>query len=115
VVSRRRLPTLERRPLPEFDKDGKVLYFTASTDLDWPMTWLDLSGFQRPVSRNVYAAVLRKGDPNPIEPQSDDEKLEGAKSDDKSRASEKKDNDKEKETKTGEVDKAKENGQRKKR
>jgi tricorn protease len=95
---------------PEFDKDGKVLYFTASTDLGLAMTWLDLSGFQRPVSRNVYAAVLRKGDPNPIEPQSDDEKLEGAKSDDKSRASEKKDNDKEKETKTGEVDKAKENG-----
>jgi tricorn protease len=95
---------------PEFDKDGKVLYFTASTDLGLAMTWLDLSGFQRPVSRNVYAAVLKKGDPNPIEPQSDDEKLEGAKSDDKSRASEKKDNDKEKETKTGEVDKAKENG-----
>ena len=68
---------------PVFDKAGKILYFTASTDLGLALTWLDLSGFQRPVSRSVYAAVLKKGDANPVEPQSDDEKLEGAKSDDK--------------------------------
>ena len=36
---------------PVFDKGGKVLYFTASTDLGLGVTWLDLSGFQRPVSR----------------------------------------------------------------
>jgi len=93
---------------PEFDKGGKVLYFTASTDLGLAMTWLDLSGFQRPVSRNVYAAVLKKSDSNPIEPQSDDEKLEGAKPDDKSQDSDKKDSDKDKEKKKGEADKAKE-------
>ena len=46
---------------PVFDKGGKVLYFTASTDLGLGLTWLDLSGFQRPVSRNVYAVVLKEG------------------------------------------------------
>ena len=65
---------------PVFDKGGKVLYFAASTDLGLALTWLDLSGFQRPVSRNIYAVVLKKADPNPIEPESDDEKAEAAKS-----------------------------------
>ncbi|MDP9338832.1 MAG: PDZ domain-containing protein [Acidobacteriota bacterium] len=81
---------------PVFDKGGKVLYFTASTDLGLGLTWLDLSGFQRPVSRNVYAVVLKKGDANPVEPQSDDEKAEAAKSDDKPKDADKKDTDKEK-------------------
>jgi tricorn protease len=76
---------------PLFDKGGKVLYFAASTDLGLAVTWLDLSGFQRPVSRNVYGVVLKKGDANPIEPQSDDEKADAAKSDDKSKDSDKKD------------------------
>ena len=93
---------------PEFDKDGKVLYFTASTDLGLAMTWLDLSGFQRPVSRNVYAAVLKKTDPNPVEPQSDDEKSEGAKSEDKSKDSDKDKKDNDKDKKKDETDKAKE-------
>ena len=79
---------------PVFDKGGKVLYFAASTDLALAVTWLDLSGFQRPVSRNIYGVVLKKGDANPIEPQSDDEKAD-AKSDDKSKDSDKK-NDKDK-------------------
>jgi tricorn protease len=36
--------------------------------------WLDLSSFQHPVSRSIYAAVLKKGDASPVEPQSDEEK-----------------------------------------
>ena len=93
---------------PIFDKGGKVLYFAASTDLGLAVTWLDLSGFQRPVSRNVYAAVLKKGDANPVEPQSDDEKLEGAKTDDKSKNADKsKDGDKDKDTKKNAVNKGK--------
>jgi tricorn protease len=93
---------------PVFDKGGKVLYFTASTDLGLAMTWLDLSGFQRPVSRNVYGVVLKKGDPNPIEPESDDEKAEAAKGDDKSKDADKKDEkDKDKGKKKGDADKAK--------
>jgi len=60
---------------PVFDKGGKYLFFAASTDVALSGTWLDLSGFQRPVTRSVYAMVLKKGDPNPVEPQSDDEKI----------------------------------------
>ncbi len=60
---------------PVFDKGGKYLFFAASTDVALSGTWLDLSGFQRPVTRSVYAVVLKKGDPNPVDPQSDDEKI----------------------------------------
>jgi len=59
---------------PVFDRNGKSLYFAASTDLGLSLGWLDLSSFQHPVSRSVYAVVLKKGDPSPVEPQSDEEK-----------------------------------------
>ena len=79
---------------PVFDKGGKYLFFAASTDVALSGTWLDLSGFQRPVTRSVYAIVLKKGDPNPMEPQSDDEKI--AKPEEKG-----KDTDKEKDKSKG--------------
>ena len=60
---------------PVFDKNGKALYFTASTDLGLTVGWLDLSSFQHPLTRSVYAVVLKKGDPNPIAPESDEEKV----------------------------------------
>jgi len=66
--------------------------------LDWAGTWLDLSGFQRPVTRSVYAVVLKKGDPNPVEPQSDDEKV--AKPEDKAKDADK-DKDKSKDKDKG--------------
>jgi len=59
---------------PVFDKAGKSLFFAVSTDVGLSAGWLDLSSFQHPVLRNVYAAVLKKGDPSPVEPQSDEEK-----------------------------------------
>src|SRR5271157_2662235 len=83
---------------PVFDKNGKTLYFTASTDVGLSVGWLDLSSFQHPLTRSVYAVVLKKGDPNPVEPQSDEEKI--AKADDKSKDAEKdkgKEGDKDKE------------------
>jgi len=57
-----------------FDKGGKYLYFTASTDVGPTTGWLDLSSLQRPVSRSVYVAVLDKELPSPLAPQSDEEK-----------------------------------------
>jgi tricorn protease len=77
---------------PVFGKGGKYLFFAASTDVGLAGTWLDLSGFQRPVTRSVYAIVLKKGDPNPTEPQSDDEKV--TKADDKDKEADKKDDKK---------------------
>ncbi len=59
---------------PVFGKGGKSLFFAVSTDVGLSAGWLDLSSFQHPVLRSVYAAVLKKGDASPVEPQSDEEK-----------------------------------------
>jgi tricorn protease len=57
-----------------FDKGGKYLYFTASTDVGPTTGWLDLSSFNRPVTRSAYVVVLSKDDPSPLAPESDEEK-----------------------------------------
>jgi tricorn protease len=60
---------------PAFDKNGKYLYFTASTD-DAPTTgWLDMSSFSFQPTRSVYAIVLKKTDSSPLSPESDEEKI----------------------------------------
>lgn len=70
---------------PVFDRGGKLLYFTASTDVGLSVGWLDLSSYERPVRRSVYAAVLKKGEPSPVEPESDEEKIAGEKKNDDSK------------------------------
>jgi tricorn protease len=62
-----------------FDKNGKYLYFTASTDVGLGQSWLDMSSLDHPQSRSVYVAVLRKEDPSPLAPESDEEKIKEAK------------------------------------
>ncbi len=59
-----------------FDKGGKYLYFTASTDAGPTQGWLDMSSVGYRISRSVYAVVLRKEDASPIAPESDEEKAE---------------------------------------
>ncbi len=59
---------------PCFDKDGKYLYLTASTDAALSIGWLDMSSLSHPVTRSVYAVVLKKGEPSPMVPESDEEK-----------------------------------------
>jgi tricorn protease len=76
---------------PVFDKDGKALFFAASTDVGLSSGWLDLSSYQHPVLRNVYAAVLKKGEKSPVEPQSDEEKGGEAKKADETKSDDKKD------------------------
>ncbi len=66
---------------PVFDRGGKWLIFAVSTDMGLSSGWLDLSSFQHPVLRNIYAAVLKKGNPSPVEPQSDEEKAAEEKKD----------------------------------
>jgi tricorn protease len=58
----------------EFDKEGKYLYFAASTDTALSTGWLDMSSMQRSVSRSIYVAVLAKDLPSPLAPESDEEK-----------------------------------------
>ncbi len=63
---------------PCFDKEGKYLYLTASTDTALSTGWLDMSSISHPVTRGVYAVVLRKGDPSPTAPENDEEKTAAA-------------------------------------
>jgi tricorn protease len=96
---------------PIFDKNGKTLYFTASTDVGLSVGWLDLSSYQRPITRSVYAVVLKKGDASPVEPESDEEKIGGDKSGDTTKdkdAAKSKDAGKTKESDKGKDDKGKE-------
>jgi tricorn protease len=60
----------------DFDKEGKYLYFTASTDIALNTGWLDMSSLSRPVTRSVYVMVLKKDLPSPLAPESDEEKPE---------------------------------------
>jgi tricorn protease len=76
----------------EFDKGGKYLYFTASTDIGLTIQGLDMSSVNRPVTRSVYAVVLRKDLPSPLVPESDEEKgkekkADGASSSEKDKSS----------------------------
>jgi tricorn protease len=60
---------------PVFDADGKYLYFVASTDAG-PAADFSMSTFDHPVTKSLYAVVLRKDLPSPLAPESDEEKPE---------------------------------------
>ncbi len=59
---------------PQFDRGGKYLFFTASTDAGPAMGGIEMSNFNYPVTRSVYLAVLDKTLPSPLAPESDEEK-----------------------------------------
>jgi len=60
---------------PAFDRNGKYLYFTASTDVG-PAMASSMGAFKVPVTRSGYVVVLSKELKSPLAPQSDEEKLE---------------------------------------
>jgi len=64
---------------PNFDRNGKYLYFTASTYMGLTSGWLDMTSIGHPVTRNVYVAVLAKDLLSPIAPESDEEKASAEK------------------------------------
>ena len=59
---------------PSFDKNGKYLYFTASTDVALSTAGLDMTSQEHRVSRSAYLAVLSKDEKSPLAPESDEEK-----------------------------------------
>ena len=59
---------------PSFDKNGKYLYFTASTEHRAYHGGLDMSSDEHRVTRSVYVAVLSKDENSPLAPESDEEK-----------------------------------------
>lgn len=68
---------------PAWDASGKHLFFSVSTDVGPGVSWLDMSGINRPTSRTAYAVVLRKDLPSPLAPESDEEKKPGEEDADK--------------------------------
>jgi tricorn protease len=61
---------------PAFDAGGKYLYFVASTDAG-PASDFSMTTFDHPITRSLYAIVLRKDLPSPMAPESDEEKAKG--------------------------------------
>ncbi len=59
---------------PTFDRNGKYLYFTASTSEGGTSAGLDMTSDLLSPSRNVYGVVLAADQASPIAPESDDEK-----------------------------------------
>jgi tricorn protease len=59
---------------PVFDRNGKYLYFTASTDVGLSAVGFDMSSNEHPVTRSAYVVVLDKDLPSPLAPESDEEK-----------------------------------------
>ena len=58
---------------PVFDRGGKYIYFSASTDIGPTIGWGEMSSLNRPVTRSVYATVLSADQPSPRAPESDEE------------------------------------------
>jgi tricorn protease len=87
-----------------FDKEGKYLYFTASTNTALSTGWLDMTSLQHPVTRSVYVMVLKKDLPSPLAPESDEEKPKEAEKSDKDKQADKGDKDKAEKPVTVEID-----------
>jgi len=58
---------------PRFDRDGEYLYFIASTDAGIGNNNSEMSSMAHATTANVYAAVLKKDEPSPLAPESDEE------------------------------------------
>ena len=58
---------------PAWDASGKYLYFLASTNYGLNTGWLDMTSYERPVTRAVYLAVLSRSEASPLAPESDEE------------------------------------------
>jgi tricorn protease len=60
---------------PVFDRNGKYLYFTASTDVGLSAVDFDMSSNEHPITRSAYVVVLDKELASPLAPESDDERI----------------------------------------
>lgn len=68
---------------PVFDKSGKYLYFTVSTDATFSISWLDLTSALARPTNDIYLVVLDKNEPSPFKPESDEESVKDEKKDGK--------------------------------
>ncbi|MFT3723315.1 MAG: PDZ domain-containing protein [Hyphomonadaceae bacterium] len=63
---------------PSFSKDGKYLFFAASTNSGPTQAGLDMSAMERPYRAGLYVAVLSADGESPLKAKSGDEPLAGA-------------------------------------
>ena len=63
---------------PVFDASGKYLWFLASTDFGLRSQWLDMTSYDHTEDFGLYLAVLKKGEPSPLLPESDEDPGVGA-------------------------------------
>ena len=59
---------------PTWDASGKYLWFLASTDFGLRSQWLDMTSYDHETNFGLYFAVLRKTDPSPLLPESDEDR-----------------------------------------
>ena len=58
---------------PAWDASGKYLWFLASTDFGLKSQWLDMTSYDHEENFGLYFAVLKKGEPSPLKPESDED------------------------------------------
>jgi tricorn protease len=63
---------------PAWDASGKYLWFLASTDFGLKSQWLDMTSYDHDENFGLYMAILKKGEPSPLLPESDEDKGVGA-------------------------------------
>ncbi len=59
---------------PVFDRNGKYVYFLASTDAGPLKDWFAMSNSDMELSNQIYLAVLKDSEENPLKAESDEEK-----------------------------------------
>ena len=75
---------------PAFDRDGKYLYFLASTNAGATSDGLDMTSDLYQVTSNIYALTLAADTASPIAPEMDDEKAPADREDGRRKGGEKK-------------------------
>jgi tricorn protease len=63
---------------PAWDASGKYLWFLASTNFGLASQWLDMTSYDREETFGLYFAVLKKSDPSPLLPESDEDQGVGS-------------------------------------
>ncbi|MGO9255048.1 MAG: PDZ domain-containing protein [Bryobacteraceae bacterium] len=63
---------------PAWDASGKYLWFFASTDFGLKSQWLDMTSYDHDETFGLYLAVLKKGEPSPLLPESDEDRGVGS-------------------------------------
>jgi tricorn protease len=63
---------------PAWDASGKYLWFLASTDFGLRSQWLDMTSYDHDETFGLYMAVLKKDEPSPLLPESDEDKGVGS-------------------------------------